>query len=225
MASLQVVTGYIPIRNHPRPASEYGALGQEMFEPISKKYVVRPFYETVEQTWLSKMLANTRFSTTHSAGDNPAKNTLEYHCVQHQKFGWLLKAALLEKVPDVFVWIDYGIAHVPGVTPEVVLAFLDQVRDNDLAIPGCWPRDGLMISDLWPCWRFCGGLLVVPRKWTHMLFKTVKRSVLAHMHETHNISWEVNTLARIERELPIRWYEADHNETMFKNYAKDLPSA
>lgn len=82
-----------------------------------------------------------------------------------------------------------------------------------------------MVSDFWPNWRFCGGLLVVPRKWAHALFREVKRDVQRHLTETRNISWEVNTLARIERSLPIRWYQADHNETMFTNYSKDLPSA
>lgn len=222
-----LVTGYCPIQGHPRSAKEYGELGENLFGGLEGNFTVHPFYETVQETWLAKHIQSLpqpiAESLSHSAGDNPEKNTLAYHCVQHQKFAWLLKALVLHPQADIFVWMDYGIGHVSGVTPEVVNNFMDVVRADDLAIPGCWEREGLLISDFFPCWRFCGGLMVVPRDKVYKLYRGIKRRVVQHLVDTSNVTWEVNSLAKAEPNLPpIRWYKADHNETMFTNYGLDL---
>jgi hypothetical protein len=146
--------------------------------------------------------------------------------VQHQKFAWLLKSAILTPQYETYVWLDYGIGHVPGVTVPVIHDFLDQVRPDDLAIPGCWEKDQAVLTEFFPCWRFCGGVMVVPRNRVHKLYKAVKRTVYEHMEAKRNAYWEVNTLAEAEQRgllPPTRWYYADHNETMFTNYAKDAP--
>ena len=218
MSGNVLVTGYIPIQGHPRTAKEYGELGENMFKGLAGDFTIHPFYEQVPDTWLSKYLHGLHFTPTHSAGDNPAKNSLAYHCVQHQKFGWLLKAALQHPEADTFVWMDYGIGHVPGVTPDIVNEFMAVVKP-EIAIPGCWERQGLMINDFFPCWRFCGSLMVFPRTKLHKCYKIIKREVAAHIMKTANVTWEVNSLAHAEPNLPpIRWYKADHNETMFTNY-------
>jgi hypothetical protein len=215
-----VVTGYIPIKNHTRSPKEYGELG-ELFgkiDCVAADCTVMPFYETVEETWLSKHLRKLRGKPSHSGGDNPAKNSLAYHCVNHQKFGWLMKAAI--KYPaETYIWIDYGIARLPGVTAQVVQRFLEAVEPNDFAIPGCWEREGVMVSDFFPCWRFCGSLMVVPKDKVYRLYREVKRCAIAHIDTHDNVPWEVNTLADAESALPgLRWYLADHNASMFNNY-------
>lgn len=221
---VKVVTGYIPIMLHPRSAKEYGELGEKLFKNLDFDGAIHPpFYEKVSETWLWKLVNNQPFKTTHSTGDNPAKNSLAYHCVQHQKFGWLLKAAIQDASFQTYVWMDYGIAHVPGVSPDVVNKFLASVKENDFAIPGCWQREGLLINDFFPCWRFCGGVLVVPRELLYKLYKGVKYAAAQHIQKTKNVVWEVNTLAEAERDgliPPPRWYLADHNETIFTNYAE-----
>lgn len=235
MARTKLVTGYIPIQGHPRSAKEYGELGENLFgalDCVAGDFTIQPFYEQVQETWLAKLIQSlpqrVADGLSHSTADNPEKNTLAYHCVQHQKFAWLLKAAIADPKPDTFVWMDYGIAHVPGVTPAVVDKFMAAVQPDDFAIPGCWARQGLLINDYFPCWRFCGGLMVVPRKKVHKFYKIMKAEVLAHIKKTGNITWEVNSLAHAEANLPpIRWYNADHNETMFTNYPEkphDAPS-
>jgi hypothetical protein len=216
--NVAVVTGYIPLRGHPRSAAEYGALGEAIFKPLASLVPVFPFYEKLDECWMWKYIHAQKTPTTHSSGDNPEKNTLAYHCVQHQKFAWLLKAAIKRPDFDTFVWLDYGVGHVAGVTPEVIHDFLKRVKPDDFAIPGCWPRGNAMINDFFPCWRFCGGVMVVPRNRVHKLYKAVKREVQRHLVATCNVTWEVNTLARVEATLPIRWYKADHNETMFTGY-------
>ncbi len=220
----QVVTGYVPINNHPRTAAQYGELGEKIFGPLAGAGVnIMRFMERVDETWLHKYVARYKVTPTHSAGDNGRKNTLAYHCVQHQKFGWLLKAAIRNPEADTFVWIDYGIGHVPGVNEHVIWDFLEKVkkRPGDFAIPGCWEKDQAIINDFFPCWRFCGGTMVVPRLALHKFFKAVKGTALDHVNKTKNVTWEVNTLAEAEklgRLTKFRWYKADHNETMFTGY-------
>jgi hypothetical protein len=215
MASLKVVTGYVPLADHPRSAQEYGALGERLRE---LKAPVQPFYQAVTSCWLYKMIEALPFTPQWAVADNPKKNTLAYHCVNHEKFRWLYEASRMDQEPDVFVWLDYGIMHVPGVTPSVINEFLERVRKDDLAIPGCWPVG--QIDDSHPCWRFCGGLMVVPRASIQPLKNLIQAMVMLHVNVTKHVTWEVNSLARAEQtgKVPIRWYQADHNETMFTNY-------
>ncbi len=228
MGAVQLVTGYVPIVGHPRSAQEYGELGEKVFGPLAAAGVpIRRYTATVGETWLYKYVSRAKTPPSHSVHDNPKKNTLEYHCVQHQKFGWLLKAAIDDPKFSTYVWIDYGIGHVPGVDAHVIWDFLQKIKGGDLAIPGCHDMDpkNVVVNDFFPCWRFCGGVLVVPRDRVHKLYKAVKGTALDHINERNNVEWEVNTLARAEQEkrLPkYRWYQADHNETMFTGYEKGL---
>lgn len=215
-----IVTGYVPIKGHPRSASEYGALG-EIFTQIHGDFLIHPFYETVGEMWLMKHIVSLPYAVSHSVADNPQKNSLAYHCVNHQKFGWLLKAKMLHPSLKTLIWLDYGIGHVPGVTADVISEFITKVHHGDFAIPGCWPKEGLVINDYFPCWRFCGGLMVVPAARVYPFYKAVKNAAAASIRRTHNVAWEVNTLARAEPKLPgLRWYAADHNQTMFTNYGE-----
>lgn len=232
MGAVQVVTGYIPIKGHPRTAEEYGKLGEKIFIPLVTAGVnCKRYMEPLESCWLHKYVSRAKQQPAPSVGDNAAKNTLAYHIVQHQKFAWLLKAAIEDPRPDTYVWLDYGIGHVPGVDPVVIGDFLDKVvasTDDVVHIPGCWPKDAEKVHMGYPCWRFCGGVMVVPRRRVHRLYKAVKTAALRHIDLTKNVEWEVNTLARVElaNTVPIRWYRADHNETMFTAYVpSEAPQA
>jgi hypothetical protein len=141
--------------------------------------------------------------------------------VQAQKSEWLAEAALANPEADPLVWIDFGIFHLPGVTGEIIMNFLARAAtEKSIAIPGCWEKD-YIYSDDNPCWRFCGGVMVVPRQYVMQFDQAMKREYARWLEQTNNLSWEVNTLARVEREVleaPIWWYKADHNETMFTAY-------
>lgn len=222
MVRIKVVTGYVPILGHPRSVVEYGALGEKLGE-LATVAPVHPFYQKIEDCWLHKYIHENNLSPTWSVGDNPKKNSLKYQIATHQKFAFLAKALAADQTPDTFVWIDYGIHHVPGVTTDVIKDCLGRIREHDLAIPGCWGKDDprcSSVGDMWPNWRFCGGLMVVPREHVIPLFAAVKRQVRTHLVLTNNITWDVNNVARVEQGgvLPIRWYQADHNETMFTAY-------
>lgn len=220
---VKLITGYCPISGHPRSAQEYGRLGDK-FRRITK-VPLKAFYSQVGTLWPMRLAWELPFKPTVSEGDNPEKNTLEYHAVNHQKTEWLLRAMLEDENDDIdtFIWIDYGICHLPDVTPELIEEFALRVGRNDFAIPGCWekPLVNAAFSDRTPCWRFCGSMMVVPRQHVLALDAAVRSTLIRHVQKTHNVPWEVNTWARVETRypsLPIRWYKADHNASMFTNY-------
>lgn len=219
MASVAVVSGFIDIPNHPRGSADYRALGEQLFKAIEPRQALVFDNEklAVDSTWLAQWLKG-QPNVTHSVADNQEKNTKDYHCVQHEKLAWIAKAAEAAPEFDFYVWIDYGILHVPGVTAEVINRFLDMVDSYGASVrmPGCWPKKQDVPHDH-PCWRFCGGLIVVPRPlvkpFTRLGMSTAARQIMA----TKNVEWEVNTLARLELldQVPITWYQADHNQEMF----------
>jgi hypothetical protein len=178
----------------------------------------------LEDCWLHKYITGKQLSPIWSTDGNPQKNTLKYQIATHQKFAWLAMALAFDPTPDTFVWLDYGIFHVPGVTVEIITEFLGRLREHDFAIPGCWTKDDpscTSVGDDHPNWRFCGGVMVVPREQVVPFFAAIRRQVCAHLSFTNRITWDVNNVAAVERggKLPIRWYQADHNETMFTGYA------
>lgn len=214
---ITAVTAYVPIPNHPRSEETYRALGEQL---LAVDIPLMAVEGTIEGCWLHEHLMQRQRRFTHSVADNPAKNSIAYHVVQAQKSEWLLEAAFVNPAADVLVWIDYGIFHVPGVTGPVIRDFLNRARDEQaIAIPGCWDRD-YTYDDKWPCWRFCGGVIVVPRDQVVDFDTAMKREYVSWLDRTGNLSWEINTLARVEKnyQLPIWHYKADHDASMFTAY-------
>lgn len=227
MPNVKLVTGYVPIPDHPRPPEEYGKLGEQLAQCTASTAV---FYVTLQQCWMDRVLCKLgKNSLTHSVADNPAKNSMDYHIVQHQKIEMMLAAATKDPDAEVLVWVDYGIFHVPGITVAVIQDLLKAAEsEKKISIPGCWrwkemKRDGkIEINDSWPCWRFCGGVIVCHRDYIRAFDREFKEATMRRVIETKNVTWEVNDLAHMDlkRPLPIRWYKADHNETIMTGYAK-----
>jgi hypothetical protein len=223
---ITVVSAFIPIPGHPRSEEEYHQLAAPLREMQHDRVPLMIAHGDIKDCWLFDHLCGrydmdtSQFS--YSVDDNPQKNSLAYHIVQAQKTEWLELAATMDCLSDVFVWIDYGIFHVPGVTVRVLEEFFKRVEgEKAIAIPGCWEHGEFSYDDNHPCWRFCGGVMVVPRKYVRPLNLAMKREYVRWLEENHNISWEVNTLARVEwlePDLPFWWYKADHNQTLFTNY-------
>jgi len=220
---ITVVTAYVPIPGHPRSEAEYHELGNRL---LAIKHRILSAKGDLAKCWLLEHLKQKYdLDTAHfsySIADNPQKNSLWYHIVQAQKTEWLEVAAIVDPFSDVFVWIDYGIFHVPGVTAAIIDAFLERAdSEQAIAIPGCWGKDEHEYNDDWPCWRFCGGVMVVPRKFIGPFNVAMKSEYVRWLDKTKNISWEVNTLARLERvdpDFPVWWYRANHDSTLFTNY-------
>jgi len=217
------ITAYVPIPGHTRTDAEY----QRLAAPLHMMALEVPLLsrtDRLENCWLHEYLHETHGDppdVTHSVSDNPRKNTLNYHIVQAQKSEFLVDAAeACGMRPDVYVWIDYGIFHVPGVTPDVIREFLIRADgEQTIAIPGCWGGD-YTYDDDHPCWRFCGGVMIIPRNYIHEFDRAMKQEYVRWIERTNNVSWEVNTLARVEKrkELPIWWYQADHDASIFTGY-------
>lgn len=215
----RLVTGYIPLPGQVRSPKEYGELGEKLGGvPVRKK----AFYQRVEETWMAAFL-NTLAVTPHpSQADNPIKNNIGYHCVQHQKSEWLLAAAREYPDEDVMVWVDYGIFHQPGINNQAIFEFMARVKDDAIYAPGCWDKPAVVESAV-PCWRFCGSVLAVPVKLAERFHFACVRTAMKHIRATNNVEWEVNTWARVEKKekLPWHWYAADHNVSQFTNLPKD----
>jgi FkbM family methyltransferase len=215
VAKAVVVTGYVKIPGHPRSDAEYDRLGAHLRE--LRGAPVHVFRCELEKCWLYDHAHDRRVD--HAVADNPKKNSLAYHVVQHQKTAWLVSALEINPRADVLVWLDYGIFHQPGVTLDVVEDFLRRVAARDeIAIPGCSAAASSSIDQ--PDWRFCGSSLVVPRDLAIAFHEAVRDVTLERLTKTGRVTWEVNDWAEVEHRkmVPIRWYKADHNATQFTNY-------
>jgi hypothetical protein len=223
---ITVVTAFVPIPDHPRSAEEFHKLAEPLLM-MSDRISLLLAEGDLNKCWLYEYLYahyDDPSEFSHSIADNPQKNSLAYHVVQAQKTEWLVTAAMVDPTADVFVWIDYGIFHVPGVTGRIIEEFLQRAEnERTIAFPGCWEKGTFKYDDAWPCWRWCGGTIIVPREYVDRLNTAMKHEYIRWLNETGNISWEVNTLARVEHlepDLPFWFYKADHNASMFTNFQR-----
>jgi hypothetical protein len=217
--SAAAVTGYVRIPDHPRSEASYRSLLAQLKDT---GIALKVYEDDLDDCWLKHYLGKRR--PKHATADDPWKNSLAYHCVQAQKSDWLQQA--LQPFPDdVLVWIDAGIFHLPGMTAEIVRDFMSRAAtETEIAVPGCWDDD-YIYSDLTPCWRFCGGVMIVPRKYVDDFDYAMKLEYKTAVPTC--VTWDVNILARVESRarsrvlknpLPIRQYRANHDHTMFTNY-------
>lgn len=211
--NVRIVTAYVPIAGHPRGPAEYGALGEKLSGvPVPKK----AYYDQVQNLWLTKHLRNLSFLPTCMVYDNPEKNSLAYHCVNHEKSTWIKQAANDYPDADVLVWIDYGVFRLPGVTNQSIYEFCEKLDDEAIYAPGCWDKQANIMHSV-PCWRFCGSVIAVPARLVTEFDWHCRVAARQHIARTKTVEWEVNTWARVEQKgkLPFHWYAADHNERLF----------
>ncbi len=110
-AKIKVVTGFVQIPNHPRKEEIYVDWGNRLKGALGVR-PIQAFYYDVKDLWLTQFLERLppmEPPLNWAKSDNPAKNSLEYHAVQHQKIEWLATAANMDQNADTFVWMDYGI--------------------------------------------------------------------------------------------------------------------
>lgn len=213
------MTGFIPLPAHPR-RDEYRSLGARLLAlPVDIDF----HSDTkLEDCWYWRA-AHEQKELPRIESGSPDKDTLEYLSVQHQKTEWLERSQRKHPSVDTFVWIDYGIFHMPGVMEQHVLDFLAAVeRHKPTAIesPGCLPTSS-SIDIKTPCWRFCGAVLVCPAPLVAPFNAAVKQVATSCMEASGRATWEVNTWALVEqqRAVPIRQYHAaTHNQCLFTAY-------
>jgi hypothetical protein len=222
---IHVVTGFVPIPDHPRSELEYRALGQQLIDTGVSLFQASG---SLNSCWLQQLFnrnAAAMPELQHAVADNPCKNTIAYHVVQAQKIEWM--RGVLRKHPDkvsiddVLCWIDYAIFHVPGVTAKVIRKFLKRAKhEQSIVIPGCWNQQK-DFDDLQVNWRFCGGVAIVPVRLVEAFDIAVKCEYLRLIREKRLLTWEVNVWANVEQrvpDLPIYQYRADHDDRLFTAY-------
>lgn len=219
----RVVLGYVRLEDHPRSPATYEALGQRLSDALGD-HPLAVYYERVADLWMTKFIESLppmQPPLKWAQADNPQKNSLEFHCVQHQKFAWLERAANEDQESSTFIYMDYGIFSQPGMSAEVIRSFLRRVRKNDFAFPGCWPATLDPISDEYPSWRFLGSLMVVPRGEIRRLVECMQAMTRLYIRTMKKVPFEVSMMARIEpllKKTNFRWFLANHDASQFSNY-------
>ena len=145
---------------------------------------------------------------------NLMKDTHEYMMVINGKPEYVRRVRDAGYVSDRYVWIDAGIAKVLSDPPRLLRDMMKRCETlpmDSIVIPGCWstPCEALYSQ---VCWRFCGGLFVVPDS----LVERFADAVLLECARLEDLAiWEVNVWASIEHSLPILWVPGDHNDRLF----------
>lgn len=209
-----LVTGYIRLDLANRSHAEYDQLGALLLEAADCVDQIT-FGGTVDACWHWAISDGARLP----AG-NPEKDTRAFHAVQHEKTGWVAAAAERTDA-EVLVWMDYGILHVPGITPEAVTAFLERAAAKA-------PRDRVGMASIWGppaiaplphrvAWHCAGGVFTVPRH----LALTWHQAVVDAAVRTRSkgwATWEVNDWAAAwaTNLSMVRPWACDHDATLLE---------
>jgi hypothetical protein len=117
----------LPNRSH----DEYRHLGERLVGAATDAgHEVRQYGGSVDSCWHWHLSVGAELPI-----GNPCKDTRAFHAVQHQKTAWVVEAAN-ETNADIMVWMDYGLLHVPGITPDMIPEFLER------AAASAWRRSG-----------------------------------------------------------------------------------
>jgi hypothetical protein len=204
------VTGYVRLDSPHRSHDSYLELGQRL---LGIGLPTIAYHQPLDQCWLA------RHHEAHGVKVEPSvKDSLAYHCVQHEKSAWLRRASQAHH-PATLIWMDYGILHVPGVTEDLIRQFYEHVDAcgpvTKIHMPSIWRIDTPVTSDA-VSWICAGGVMVMPSRdaeWWHRECRVMAAS--------HAPTWEVNTWARIVKKHPelVRMYRADHDSTILTGIA------
>jgi len=161
------------------------------------------------------------------------KDSKAYMTLMCAKPEMLARARALRPTFDRYVWVDAGIRKIlpadDAVARRVLAAAWTRVQalggecSDRILMPGCWP--GRVHGD---CayftervfWRFCGGFVVVPAGLVDVFEAATLSGCRRVVEATGKSTWEVNVWALVEGDLPVRWYHADHDPSIF-----DFPCA
>ena len=211
-----LVTGYVRLDLPNRQHAKYERLGGELVAAAEAGgHQVMIGGGAVEDCWHWHLSEGAEIPI-----GNPAKDTREFHAVQHQKTSWVLDAAE-QTDADILVWMDYGLLHVPGITAGMVPQFLDRAARES-------PRDRVGMASIWgapfrrpdwqtPEWWCAGGVFTVPRSMAFAWHDAVVDRAVA-LRSEGKVTWEVNTWAAAWcrwSNVVLPWL-CDHNETILE---------
>ena len=232
---VRLVTGYVPLPSHPRRQEDYVRLGSELLslpvpitaflDPIGTAEVrtgaavdVRP--ASLEDCWLWQA---TRGGTpTLPTTDNPAKDTLAYHCVQAQKTAWVAEvAATCDE--EILVWVDFGLLHLRdrGVTTDGILSLVEWCQRMA-------PCDSPILASIWGeptlvdasriSWWCAGGVFVMPRGRAAWWHEQVRGTGEILLRTYGRVTFEVNLWAAAwtANRSSVRHWRCDHDRTILE---------
>ena len=149
---------------------------------------------------------------------HPTKDTKEFFSLMNTKIEFMKKGAALTDDPTL-IWLDMGLLKITTNKEKCLerLRALHACSFDKITIPGCW-------SHMPACdvnrvnWRFCGGLLIIPRRFLPSFYDHSK-NVLTDFCTLpiYKLTWETNVWSVIEycaEKENIVWYQADHNDSM-----------
>lgn len=224
-APVRLVTGYVRLDAH-RPHSDYVALGNRLLSlpgPMTffcdhpGWFACGPSVEVAPAgtLWLLDVVKGSVFLP---ATNNPTKDTLAYHAVQHQKTLWLLRAAARHP-GDTLVWLDLGILHVPGITEDSI---------RRVAECTCLPGDAVTLASIWGppglsgidptriSWHCAGGVVACPSPLADGWHSDCVREAERLYRRSNRVTFEVNTWASVwQRSIAgFAHYRCDHNGSL-----------
>jgi hypothetical protein len=213
-----LVTGYVRLDLPNRPHDEYAGLGARLIDAADMVDQIT-FGGTVDACWHWALSEGALLPV-----GNPEKDTRAFHAVQHEKTAWTAAAAERTDA-EILVWLDYGIFHVPGVTEDLVAAFLARAAERG-------PRDRVGMASIWEgppeitpvphrvAWHCAGGAFTVPRHLALPWHQAVVDAAV-RMRRRGWATWEVNDWADAWRENPglVRAWRCDHDATLLEAWA------
>ena len=197
----------------------------EALLPATAQVVARELEDTkVHEIYcLARDLPSQRCST---------KDSKAYMTLMCAKPEMLSRARALRPSYERYVWVDAGIRKIlpeEDAAARAVLAgawarvdALGKERSGSILMPGCWPGRvrgdcGFFAERVF--WRFCGGFVIVPADLVAAFEAATLAGCKRIVEATGKSTWEVNVWALVEGDLPVRWYRADHDPSIF-----DFPS-
>jgi len=160
---------------------------------------------------------------------HPTKDTKEFFSLMNTKIEFLQKGAALTE-DHTLIWLDMGILKIARNKERCIehLRALHSSTFKKITIPGCWSHMPACDVDR-VNWRFCGGLLIIPRRFLSSFYDHSK-NVLTDFCTLpiYKLSWETNVWSVIEycaERENILWYQADHNDSMIMGAPVSPPSA
>ena len=145
---------------------------------------------------------------------NAEKDTKEYMILICAKTEFIERAKSIVDSQH-YVWIDAGISKVVS-SPDIItnaIQRLEQPLLDTILIPGCWSKSVRDYNRI--TWRFCGGLIVIPKQHVTSFYTHVLNAVKECAADHELAIWEVTIWALIEHLLPIQWELGDHNDAIF----------
>ena len=199
----------------------------EKYRPLLVPYAhfitLYPF--DLYQTWIvSTCIAHAPLELPKSR--NGEKDTYEFLLNAHAKHELIESVASLNPYSSThFAWIDFTAVNLFRQLRATLgyLRMLDShvIASPCLTLPGCWQAltretaTSIILEGVH--WRFCGGYFLGDRDSVLGFCREYRERIVDFLARERTLTWDFNFWAWMEAmgmTLPLRWYSADHNDSL-----------